>query len=99
MKVVITAATQVLAHVPSLVRYGSKPSREKVDLAGSLRTFEQAVSYEPHQAYLGAIHPRAMGPRPWWCQPARNPGLAPGVSNANAVLTPGASPGFLERRS
>jgi hypothetical protein len=69
---VISAASAVLAHVPGLCRHGSKPSRElpknpEVEAAflGSLRTFEQAVAYAPHQAYLGAIHPRDLPRRPW----------------------------------
>ena len=69
MRVVIKAASQVLAHVPGLVRHGSKPSREKAvenpAFRGALRTFEQAVNYAPHQAYLGAMHPRDMPARPW----------------------------------
>src|SRR3990172_7882773 len=77
MRVVIRAATQVLAHVPSLVRYGSKPSREKVlenpAFRGALRTFEQAVNYAPHQAYLGAMHPREMPGRPWYNTPPLSP--------------------------
>ena len=74
MRVVVRAATQVLAHVPGLVRYGSKPSRENVEqnpaFRAALRTFEQAVQYAPHQAYIGNIHPRSMPPRPWWCSPS-----------------------------
>jgi hypothetical protein len=69
---VVSAATQVLAHVPHLVRYGSKPSRELArnpglaeDLAASLRNFEEAVGYPPHQAYLGRLHPRELPERPW----------------------------------
>jgi len=69
---VILAATQVLAHAPNLARHGSKPRRElprdpavAEAFAASLRTFDQAVAYPPHQAYLNALHPRAMGPRPW----------------------------------
>src|SRR3989304_3024008 len=77
MRVVIRAAPQVLAHVPSLVRYGSKPSREKVlenpAFRGALRTFEQAVNYAPHQAYLGAMHPREMPGRPWYNTPPPSP--------------------------
>ena len=102
MRVVIRGATQVLAHVPSLVRYGSKPSRERVEenaafMAG-LRTFEQAVHYAPHQAYIGALHPREMASRPWHhlAVGVPVPGLSPGVREANAAgaLTPGVSPGF-----
>jgi hypothetical protein len=69
---VISAASAVLAHVPGLCRHGSKPSRElgrnpEVEAAflRSLRTFEQAVAYAPHQAFLGALHPRALPERPW----------------------------------
>ena len=69
---VVRAATQVLAHVPGLARHGSKPMRElprskEVEDAflGSLRSFDEAVSYAPHQAYIGAIHPRSMPERPW----------------------------------
>ena len=47
--VVISAAAQVLAHVPSLARHGSKPRRElpknaevAEKFAASLRTFDQA---------------------------------------------------------
>lgn len=69
---VISAARQVLAHTPGLVRHGSKPSRElakdaelhRAFLSG-LRSFEDAVSYPPHQAYLGAFHPRDLPARPW----------------------------------
>ena len=69
---VISAASAVLAHVPGLCRHGSKPSRElrrnpEVEAAflGSLRTFEQAVAYAPHQSFLGALHPRTLPERPW----------------------------------
>ncbi|MDP9070117.1 MAG: glycine/sarcosine/betaine reductase complex component C subunit beta [Actinomycetota bacterium] len=69
---VITASTQVLAHTPGLARHGSKPRRElpkdpEVEAAflASLRGFDDAVAYPPHQAWLGAIHPRALPHRPW----------------------------------
>ena len=69
---VISAASAVLAHVPGLCRHGSKPSRElarspevKAAFLGALRTFEQAVAYAPHQAFLGALHPRSLPQRPW----------------------------------
>ena len=70
---VVVAATQVLAHVPGMVRHGSKPSRELPNKDGeverkflaSLRTFEAAVAYPPHQAYLSTLHPRALPERPW----------------------------------
>jgi betaine reductase len=69
---VITAASAVLSHTPGLARHGSKPSRElprdpevESKFLASLRTFEQAVDYAPHQAFLGAVHPREMPDRPW----------------------------------
>jgi betaine reductase len=69
---VISAASAVLAHVPGLCRHGSKPSRElpknpevEKQFLASLRTFEQAVAYGPHQAFVGAIHPRDLPERPW----------------------------------
>ena len=69
---VITAASAVLAHVPGLARHGSKPSRElprdsevESRFLSSLRSFEQAIGYLPHQAFLGAVHPRDLPERPW----------------------------------
>ncbi|HEX2700215.1 MAG TPA: glycine/sarcosine/betaine reductase complex component C subunit beta [Acidimicrobiales bacterium] len=70
---VVSGAIQVLAHVPGLARHGSKPARElprhpDVEQAflASLRSYDDAVAYAPHQAYIGATHPRDMGERPWW---------------------------------
>ena len=69
---VLLAASQVLAHVPGLAVHGSKPRRElpaDADLErsflASLRTFDDAVAYPPHQAFLGAVHPRDLPERPW----------------------------------
>ncbi len=69
---VILAATQVLAHTPNLAPHGSKPRRELPKdqavadaFSAALRTFDEAVAYPPHQAYLNALHPRDLGPRPW----------------------------------
>ena len=70
--VVISAATQVLAHVPSLARHGSKPRRElpkseetAARFTAALRSFDAAASYPPHQAWLGNVHPRDLPARPW----------------------------------
>ncbi|HET9256450.1 MAG TPA: glycine/sarcosine/betaine reductase complex component C subunit beta [Pseudonocardiaceae bacterium] len=69
---VVRAASLVLAHVPGLARHGSKPMRTlpgETELTSqflaSLRGFEDAVSYPPHQAFLGACHPRELSARPW----------------------------------
>ena len=73
---VILASTQVLAHTPGLAKHGSKPHRElprdpavAAAFEAALRTFDEAVAYPPHQAYLNALHPRDMGPRPWQALP------------------------------
>lgn len=67
------ATSSVLVHVPGLVRLGSKPGRELMRdpaladrIAANLRTFDDAVGYAPNQAFVGAIHPRAMGQRPYF---------------------------------
>jgi betaine reductase len=69
---VIAAGSAILAHTPSLARHGSKPSRELARdpqleelFLGSLRTFEQAVAYTPHRAFVGDLHPRELPARPW----------------------------------
>lgn len=68
---VVAGASAVLAHVPGLARHGSKPSRElprdpavATRFLASLRSFDDAVAYPPHQAHLGRIHPRDLPPRP-----------------------------------
>ena len=73
---VILASTQVLAHTPGLAKHGSKPHRElprdpavAAAFEAALRTFDEVVAYPPHQAYLNALHPRDMGPRPWQALP------------------------------
>ena len=61
---VIKGVSYFLAHVPSMVRHGSKPSRElPKDAAllnsflGHLETYEQAVAYAPNQVFLGNMSP------------------------------------------
>jgi betaine reductase len=64
-----------LAHVPDLVRYGSKPLREiraipalGDELKNKVRDFSAAVAYAPHQAYIGNIAPERLSdlPKPWY---------------------------------
>ncbi len=64
-----------LAHVPELVRYGSKPLRELrarpelgAEFAKLLRSFPAAVGYTPHQVYIGNLAPEKLHdlPRPWY---------------------------------
>ena len=67
-----------LAHTPGLVRHGSKPTREIQtndavweDIRGSLRSFDDAAAYAPHQVLLGNIKPDALSPitAPWYENP------------------------------
>ena len=69
---VVRAASLVLAHAPGLTRHGSKPMRTlagnpelTAQFLANLRSFDDAVGYPPHQAFLGTCHPRELPPRPW----------------------------------
>jgi betaine reductase len=64
-----------LAHVPELVRFGSKPARELnsdvklgAALKDKLRSYSSAVAYAPHQVYIGNITPGELSglPKPWY---------------------------------
>ena len=73
-RVAVVASSFVLEHVPDLVRYGSKPSREPQQLEAlrrSLRSFEDAVAYAPNQVFVGALEPEDLWDRPrtWWEHP------------------------------
>jgi betaine reductase len=67
----------VLEHVPDLVRYGSKPSRETAKLEvlqRSLRTFDDAVAYAPNQVFIGNLPPEDLWDRTrhWWQHPVES---------------------------
>jgi hypothetical protein len=75
VRVGIEAVFYSLAHVPDLVRYGSKPLRElraspglNEKLASQLRDFSAAIAYAPHQVYIGNIAPERLSelPKPWY---------------------------------
>ena len=77
-----------LAHVPDLVCYGSKPSREiranpalEQQLKNQLRSFSAATAYAPHQVYIGNITPDELSnlPKPGMTNSSRGL-LAMGVS-------------------
>jgi betaine reductase len=74
MSAAIHSCSLVLAHAPDLVRHGSKPTREHAaeEIAPKLRTFEEALGYPPHQAFLGNLRPEELWgiERPWWAHPA-----------------------------
>lgn len=74
---VISAVANVLAHAPGLVRYGSRPLRDiQRDpavlnrIAAHLRSYSEALSYPPNQAYIGNLDPDALSqiPRPWFAR-------------------------------
>ena len=74
-RVGIEGVSYSLAHVPDLVRFGSKPLRElrgnpelAADLAKLLRDFPAATAYAPHQVYIGNIAPETLRdlPQPWF---------------------------------
>ena len=74
---VLSGASAILAHTPGLACHGSKPSREltrnpdlEAEFRAALRTYEQALAYPPHRAFVGEIHPRDLPPRPWSSQAA-----------------------------
>lgn len=72
---VIRGATCCLAHVPDLVRHGSKPRREIVRdpavedrIGAALRSYSAAVAYPPNQTFIGNLEPEALAniERPWF---------------------------------
>ena len=84
----VSKAYYSLAHVPDLVCYGSKPSREiranpalEQQLKNQLRSFSAATAYAPHQVYIGNITPAELSnlPKPGMTNSSRGL-LAMGVS-------------------
>ena len=60
-----------LQHVPDLVRFGSKPSRDGDrfrEMAPPPRSYADAVRYAPNQVFIGNRPPEDLWnlPRPWW---------------------------------
>ena len=75
---VVQGVSYFLAHVPGLVRLGSKPAREVAqnpgllpDLLAHLRTYQEAVDYPPNQVFVGNLYPDDLEriPRPWFRHP------------------------------
>lgn len=75
---VIKGVAYCLAHVPDLVRLGSKPSRDipadpsVLDLIHRhQRGFDDAVAYPPHQVFIGNLRPDDLReiPQPWFGNP------------------------------
>ncbi|MDH5524352.1 MAG: DUF5940 domain-containing protein [Desulfobulbaceae bacterium] len=76
---VVKKVAYCLAHVPELVRYGSKPRREigrepaeEGKISQALRSYGRAASYPPNQTFIGNLSPAQLAglPRPWFNQAA-----------------------------
>jgi betaine reductase len=72
---VIKAVTYYLAHVPNMIRHGSKPSRDIPesptlldDVLSHLNPFKEAVAYPPNQVFIGNLDPDDLldMPTPWY---------------------------------
>lgn len=79
---VISGASYVLVHVPDLTMVAGttqllerqNPASEYIKKAEShLRTYEEAVSYPPNQAYIGNVSPEELRniKRPWYQNPIK----------------------------
>jgi betaine reductase len=75
VRVGIEGVSYSLAHVPELVRFGSKPAREVAAnptlherLKNKLRSFAAAVGYAPNQVFIGNLTPEELRSRiePWY---------------------------------
>jgi len=78
---VVKGASYFLAHVPSMIRHGSKPSREieknpslLSPILDHLLTFDHAVAYPPNQVFVGNLDPDDLRyiPSPWYQNPVSN---------------------------
>jgi hypothetical protein len=75
---VVRGVSYFLAHVPSLVRHGSKPSREIAKdpsllkpILEHLHPYLQSVAYPPNQIFIGNLSPDDLMkvPTPWYQNP------------------------------
>ena len=87
---VILGVRYFLAHTPGLVRHGSKPSRDLLakpslwpSLSSHLRSYQDAVAYPPHQAFLGTIYPDELADmsKPWYKTGGLDYGLNHGLAS------------------
>jgi hypothetical protein len=81
VKPVVKGVSYFLAHVPSMIRHGSKPSREigrdpslLPSILSHLVTFGPAVAYPPNQVFIGNLDPDDLLhiPSPWFKNPIPN---------------------------
>ncbi|UCF74057.1 MAG: glycine reductase [Deltaproteobacteria bacterium] len=78
VKPVVKGVSYFLAHVPSMIRHGSKPSREigrdpslLPSILSHLESFDRAVAYAPNQVFIGNLDPDDLLhiPPPWFKNP------------------------------
>jgi hypothetical protein len=72
---VVTACSYALFHVPFFAtEHGTTPANERAANPGSaflealprsLRSFAEVAAYPPNLAFIGALDPRDLPPRPW----------------------------------
>lgn len=83
---VVSGVRYFLAHTPGLVRHGSKPARDLTakpalltDLSSHLRSYQEALAYPPHRAFLGAFYPDELEslPKPWFKTTGQEPRWSP----------------------
>jgi hypothetical protein len=85
MSVVVKDCSYVLVHVPSFLRYGSKPIRDialnggpggklEKEIYARARSFDEAVAYPPNQVFIGNFHPDKLHdiPQPWYQHPVKD---------------------------
>jgi hypothetical protein len=72
---VVKGASYFLAHVPSMIRYGSKPSREiqqdpslLLSILNHAWPFDRALAYPPNQVFIGNLDPDDLSrfSPPWY---------------------------------
>jgi glycine/sarcosine/betaine reductase complex component C subunit beta len=84
MAAVVKQCAYVLVHVPSFIRYGSKPDRDILvnggpggelenEISRHIRSFNDAVAYPPNQVFIGNMAPETLNsiPQPWFQNPIK----------------------------
>ena len=78
---VVKGVSYFLAHVPSMIRHGSKPSREieknpslLTQVLEHLHNYDEAVAYPPNQVFIGNLDPDDLLKisSPWYQNPTPN---------------------------
>ena len=104
---VIKGVSEILAHAPSFIRHGSKPGREIVPdaallqtILAHLRSYREALSYAPHQVFVGRMRPDAKSADHFryieWMHYAEGSAMVPLLLHLYAgFLGEGAAPGRL----